>query len=104
MAEETKEPVKDADLKPKYEKWLALSQRMDKKNDEKYKEKTQGQKKKRLDCSGKCLNENVLLTYSKEELVSFILTNRDKLLLDEKKHRKNQIKKQKKQMDFDKQP
>ena len=40
MAEETKKPVKDGDLKPKYEKWLALSQRMDKKNDEKYTEKT----------------------------------------------------------------
>ena len=50
------------------------------------------------------MNENNLKLYGKDELISFILTNRDKLTADEKQHKRNYIKKPKKQMDFDKQP
>ena len=54
-----------------------------------------------IPCSSKTLNENYLLTTSKEQLIQLILKNKDKLLVDEKKHRKNYIKKPKKQLDFD---
>ena len=72
---------------------------MDAKNKEMNEEKEKSGKKtaKQLRCESKHLNEkNLLQNYSKEELVSFILTNREKLLIDEKKHRKNYIKKPKK--------
>ena len=90
---------------------------MDHKNDEKYKRLSAAPKpiasntasdqasgNRRLICNVKCLNENFLLGQTKEQLVSFILANKDKLMLDadgNKLHKKNYIKKPKKQMNFD---
>ena len=102
MEEESKDPKPTKTtqpLKPKYEKWLALSQRMDAKNDEKLNPSSSPQVKqgKKLHCTSKALNEtNLMQNYSKEDLVSFILTNREKLLVDEKKHKRDYIKKPKK--------
>ena len=57
-----------------------------------------------MHCTSKELNENNLLeNYSKEDLVSFILTHKEKLIEGEKKTKRNSIKKSnKKGMDFDK--
>ena len=87
-------------LKPKYEKWKQQTDKMDAKGDIQNIKKTYEQ----IPCSFKTLNENYLLTTSKEQLIQLILKHKDKLLVDEKKHRKNYIKKPKKQLDFDEQP
>ena len=43
-----------------------------------------------------------MLNYSKEDLISFILTHKEKLIIDEKTKRNNIKKSKKKAMDFDK--
>ena len=50
------------------------------------------------------LNENHLLNFSKQQLIQFILHHKEKLLVDEQKHRREYIKKPKRQLDFDNQP
>ena len=42
------------------------------------------------------------MQFTREELTQFILNNKDKLLSNEKKHKKNYIKKPQKDMSFDK--
>ena len=60
-------------------------------------------KRKQLHPTAKALNPNNLAEYSKDDLISFIMKNRDKLISDEKQHKKDYIKKPKKEMNFDKQ-
>ena len=59
---------------------------------------------KKVPCTTKALNENNLANFEKDQLIKFILENKEKLLVDEQKHRKAYIKKPKKQLNFDDQP
>jgi hypothetical protein len=57
----------------------------------------------KIDCTEKALNENHLSNFTKEQLVSFIVKHRQKLLDGTKQHKKEYIKKPKNPFDFEKQ-
>ena len=78
-----------------------MTEKMDAKNDSFGMTKIQ-KSYKQIPCTTKVLNENNLLTFDKSQLIQFILHNKEKLLVDEQKHRKDYVKKPKRQFDFDK--